>query len=215
MKKKKRSFKGKLYSTIFILLFISIFLSLYSNSNKMLVKIGEASYQGVLSTASYYAIEQTLSDKFNYENLFNIHKNEQGEITMISADSYKFNTLTTMLAESVTYYITDYINAGVDVPLGVFSGIGLLQGVGTKIKMPLVVISSIKCEVISTFESAGINQTRHTLYVDVTPDASVITKVTNKKLIDNIRVMIYDNIIIGKVPEAYLSGSVFSAFKTL
>lgn len=213
--KKQKSFKQKFYKFLFVLLFIAVFLSLYSNSNKMLVKIGEASYQGVLSTASYYAIEQTLSDKFNYENLFNIHKNEQGEITMISADSYKFNTLTTMLAESVTYYITDYINAGVDVPLGVFSGIGLLQGVGTKIKMPLVVISSIKCEVISTFESAGINQTRHTLYVDVTPDASVITKVTNKKLIDNIRVMIYDNVIIGKVPEAYLSGSVFSAFKTL
>ena len=101
------------------------------------------------------------------------------------------------------------------MPLGVFSGIGILQGVGTKIKMPLVVISSIKCEVISTFESAGINQTRHTLYVDVTPDASVITKVTNKKLVDNIRVMIYDNVIIGKVPEAYLNGNVFSAFKTL
>ncbi len=213
--KKQKSFKQKFYKFLFVLLFIAVFLSLYSNSNKMLVKIGEASYQGVLSTASYYAIEQTLGEKFNYENLYNIHKNEQGEITMISANSYKFNALTTMLAESVTYFLTDYINAGVDVPLGVFSGIGILQGVGTKIKMPLVVISSIKCEVISTFESAGINQTRHTLYVDVTPDASVITKVTNKKLVDNIRVMIYDNVIIGKVPEAYLNGNVFSAFKTL
>ncbi|MBR5439528.1 MAG: hypothetical protein IKV61_04865 [Clostridia bacterium] len=181
----------------------------------MLIKIGEASYQGVLSTASYYAIDKTLENNYNYENLFNIHKNEEGEIVMITADSYKFNSLTVKLADSVTNYMADYINSGVEVPIGVFSGIGLLQGFGKKVKMPLVVISSIKCEIISSFESAGINQTRHTLYVDVTPDAAVITKATNKKLVDNIRVMIYDNVIIGKVPEAYLAGSVFSAYKTL
>lgn len=213
--KKKRSFKGKFYSTIFILLFISIFLALYSNSNKMLIKIGEASYTGVLSTASYYAIEKTLDTTFNYENLFNIHKNEQGEITMITADSYKFNSLTVKLADNVSAFLTDYINSGVDVPVGVFTGIGLLQGVGSQIKMPLIAINSVKCDVVSSFETAGVNQTRHTLYVDVTPDVTVVTKLTSKKVVDNIRVMIYDNIIIGKVPEVYLSGTVFSAFKTL
>lgn len=208
-KKKNRSF------IIFIILFFAIFFALYSNSNKMLVKIGEASYTGALSSASYYAIEKTLNDNYNYENLFTIHKNEQGEISMITADSYKFNSLTSKLAENVGYFMTSYINNGVDVPLGVFTGIGLLQGVGTKIKMPLIAINSVKCDVISTFESAGINQTRHTLYVDVTPDVTVVTKFTSKKMLDNIRVMIYDNVIIGKVPEAYLSGTVFSAFKTL
>lgn len=213
MKKFKKKKKGGFI--LYLALFFAVFIALYSNSNKMLIKIGEASYTGVLSTASYYAIDKTIDEKFNYENLFNIHKNEQGEITMITADSYKFNNLTVSLADNVSKFMTEYINNGIDVPIGVFTGIGILQGVGKKIKMPLIAINSVKCDVISSFETAGINQTRHTLFLDVTPDVSVITKISSKNISDKIRVMVYDNVIIGKVPEMYLSGTVFSAYKTL
>lgn len=211
MKKRKKRKKGII--AIFLLLFVAVFITLYSFSNKMLIGIGEASYKGVLSTASYYAIEQTLSSDFEYGELFTVHKDGEGKITMITSDSYKFNTLTTSLAESVTNYLNNYINAGVDVPLGVFTGIRLAQGFGKPIKMKLVAINSVKCDVISKFESAGINQTRHTLYLSVTPDVSVVTRVSTKYLSDNITVMLYDNLIIGEVPEVYLAGTVFSAQK--
>ncbi len=211
MKKQRRKKRGFI---IFIVLFFAIFIALYSNSNKMLVKIGEASNNGMLSTASYYAIEQSFKDKYDYENFFKIHKDEQGEITMITADSYKFNNLTVSLANKVSECLTAYNNSGVDVPIGVFTGIGILQGVGSKVKMPLIAINSVRCDVVSSFESAGINQTRHTLYVDITSSVSIITKVITKNIEDKIKVMIYDNIIIGSVPETYLSGIVFSACKT-
>ncbi len=208
-KKKKRTF------IIFLILFFAIFFALYSFSNSMLIEIGTASYTGVLSTASYYAIDKTLDDDYSYQDLFSVHKTDDGKITMISTDAYKFNSLTANLADSVCEYLTDYINQGVDVPIGVFTGIRIFQGYGDRIKMPLIAINSVKCDVISTFESAGVNQTRHTLYLDVTPDVSIVTRVSTKKLIDKIRVMIYDNIIIGDVPEVYLSGTVFSAYKSL
>jgi len=206
-KRKKGTF------AIFIILFFAIFVALYSNSNKMLVRIGEASFQGVLSTASYFAIENSLTTEFAYDNLYKIHKDSAGNISMITADSYKFNSLTTLIANSVGSYLTDYINLGVDVPISVFSGISILQGFGSKIKMKLIAINSVKCDVVSKFESAGINQTRHTLYLEVTPDIAVVTRFSTKKLIDKISVMLYDNIIVGKVPEVYFSGTVFSTQK--
>lgn len=212
MKKTKKRKKGRFI--IFLLLFISIFLALYSNSNKMLIKIGESSYTAVLSTASYYAIDKAFENDYRYENLFNVHKNENGEITMITTDAYKFNSLTTCLADNVGLFMSDYINAGIEVPIGVFTGISILQGYGDTVNMPLIAINSVKCDVISTFETAGINQTRHTLYLDVTPDVSVITRFSEKKFCDNIRVLIYDNVIVGKVPDVYLSGTVFSAYKS-
>ncbi|MBO7214941.1 MAG: sporulation protein YunB [Clostridia bacterium] len=212
MKKiKKRRKKG--IFILFLALFIAIFTALYSFSNKMLIGIGEASYQGVLSTASYYAIEKSLTKNFNYDKLYTVHKNNDNEISMITADAYKFNSLTTTLANHVGEYLTNYINSGVDVPLGVFTGIKLLQGFGKPIKMKLIAINSVKCDVVSKFESAGVNQTRHTLYLNVTPDISVVTRVSTKNVSDKITVMLYDNLIIGKVPEVYLSGTVFSAQK--
>ncbi len=213
MKKAKKKKKGVFI--IFLILFISIFCALYSISNKMLIEIGTASYTGVLSTASYYAIDKTLDEEFNYQELFTVHKTTDGKITMITTDAYKFNTLTTSLADGVSEYMTEYVNGGVDVPIGVFTGIRILQGYGEKIKMPLISIHSVKCDVISSFESAGINQTRHTLYLDVTPDVSVVTRVSTKNISDKIRVMLYDNIIVGEVPEVYLTGTVFSAYKAV
>ncbi len=198
---------------IFLILFIALVISLYSSSNKLLIKIGELSFQGVLSTASYYAIEKSLSIEFSYDNLYKIHKDNDGNITMITADAYKFNSLTTKLANSVGEYLTNYINEGVDVPIGVFTGISMAQGFGKKIKMKLIAINSVKCDVVSKFETAGINQTRHILYLDVTPDIAVVTRFSTKKLIHKITVMLYDNVIIGKVPEVYFSGAVFSTQK--
>ena len=211
MKRKKKRKKG--IFILFLLLFIAIFITLYSFSNKMMMGIGEASYQGVLSSASYYAIEESLTEEFNYEELFSVHKKDSGEISMITTDSYKFNSLTTTLADYVGSYLSDYINEGVDVPLGVFTGIKILQGFGKPIKMKLVAINSVKCDVISKFESAGINQTRHTLYLNITPDVSIVTRFSTKNVSDKITVMLYDNLIIGEVPEVYLSGTVFSAQK--
>ena len=201
--------------TIFIILFFAIFIALYSFSNAMLIEIGTASYTGVLSTASYYAIDKTLDSDYAYQELFTVHKTTDGKITMISTDAYKFNGLTTELADNVSVYLTDFINKGVEVPIGVFTGIRILQGFGSKIKMPLIAINSVKCDVVSTFESAGVNQTRHTLYLDVTPDVSIVTRVSTKKIFDKISVMIYDNVIVGEVPNVYLSGTVFSAYKSL
>ncbi len=211
MRRLRRKKKGVI--ALFSALFLAVFFAIYSISNKMLVDIGAASYQGVLSSASYYAIEKSLSNNYAYEELIKVYKNDNGEITMITTDAFKFNGLTSLLANYVSEYLTDYINEGVEVPIGVFTGIKILAGYGKKIKMPLIAINSVKCEVISTFESAGINQTRHTLYLDVTPDVAIVTRVSTKKLIDNIKVLLYDNLIVGKVPEVYLSGTVFSAEK--
>ena len=100
MKKAKKKQKGVFI--IFLILFFSIFCALYSTSNSMLVDIGTASYTGVLSTASYYAIDKTLDKEYNYQELFTVHKSNSGEISMITADAYKFNSLTTGLAEALS-----------------------------------------------------------------------------------------------------------------
>ncbi|MBR6737543.1 MAG: sporulation protein YunB [Clostridia bacterium] len=210
---KKRKCKKKGIFALFLALFLSLFFALYSVSNKMLVEIGTANFKGVLSTASYYAIEKSLSTSYAYENLIKVSKNSSGEITMITTDAYKFNSVTTALANYVSEYLTNYVNKGVEVPIGVFTGIRLLAGFGDKVNMQLIAINSVKCDVISTFESAGINQTRHTLYLDVTPDISIVTLATTRALVDNIRVLLYDNLIVGTVPEVYLTGTVFSAHK--
>ena len=169
----------------------------------------------MLSSASYYAISKTLDDKLSYEDLITIEKDANDKITMIKTDAYKFNSLTTKIADGVTEFLTCEINKGIGVPIGAFTGFKMFAGFGKKVYMPLLSIPSIKCDVVSSFESVGINQTRHSLYVDIIPEVYIVTRFKTRDLKDKIRIQIFDNFITGEVPEMYFANKVFSSYKEL
>ncbi len=208
--KKKRGFKA-----LCLTLFILVFTMLYSFSNKMLIEIGVSTYSGMLSSASYYALSKALEPSFNFGNYFQIEKNNNGDVSMILTNSYEFNMLSNKIAEEVANYFNDKLGEGVDVPIGVFTGVGLISGFGKRVKMPLITVSSIKCDIISTFESAGINQTKHSLVINIIPEVYVVTRFSTKDLKDSISVLVYENIIVGAVPDTYLQGSIISTVKPL
>ena len=63
---------------------------------------------------------------------------------------------------------------GVEVPLGAFSGIEAWAGFGPKIHMKIIPISNVECRFASTFEEAGVNQTKHSIYLEIVADISII-----------------------------------------
>lgn len=213
MKKIKRKNKG--IKALFFALFLLIFFTLYSFSNKMLIEIGVSTYSGMLSSASYYALSKALEPNFNFGNYFQIEKNNNGDVTMILTNSYEFNLLSNKIVDGVTEYFNDKLSEGVDVPIGVFTGIGLISGFGKKVKMPLITVSSIRCDILSTFSEAGINQTKHSLIINIIPEVFVVTRFLTKDLKDQISVLVYENIIVGKIPNTYLEGSIISTQKPL
>ena len=210
IKKKNRGFKALMFA-----LFLAIFITLYSFSNKMLIEIGVSSYSGMLSSASYYALSKTLEPNFNFGNYFQIEKNSNGDVTMVLTNSYQFNLLSNKIADEVINYFNNKLSQGVEVPIGVFTGIGLISGFGKKVKMPLITVSSVKCDIISSFTDAGINQTKHSLVINIIPEVFVVTRFSTKDLKDSISVLVYENIIVGKIPNTYLEGSIISTQKTL
>ena len=210
IKKKNRGFKALMFA-----LFLAIFITLYSFSNKMLIEIGVSTYSGMLSSASYYALSKSLEPNFNFGNYFQIEKNSSGDVTMVLTNSYQFNLLSNKIADEVINYFNNKLSQGVEVPIGVFTGIGLISGFGKKVKMPLITVSSVKCDIISSFTDAGINQTKHSLVINIIPEVFVVTRFSTKDLKDSISVLVYENIIVGKIPNTYLEGSIISTQKTL
>ncbi len=211
MKKKCRKRKFLL----FIVLVLILSIILYFFSTKILLDLGEANYSGMLSSASYYAINKSLTNKITYEDLITIEKDGNDKITMIKTDAYKFNALTSKIADGVSEFLSAEIDKGVAVPIGAFTGIKMFAGFGKKVYMPLLSIPSVKCEVVSSFESVGINQTRHSLYVNIVPEVYIITRFKTRDLTDKITILIFDNFITGEVPEMYFAGKIYSSYKEL
>lgn len=202
----KKKTKFKLFCYFSAVIFLAA--SLYVSSNRIMSEIAEASFGSLISSASYYAIDKLMDKEYSYEDLMTIEKDPSGDVQMIVTDSYKVNEFSRRMA-TVTYeYLAKNLRDGIDVPIGAFTGIRLISGFGYGIKMKLISVGSVKCEMVSEFSEAGINQTRHTLYLNIYCTVDIITKGLKKQISDGISVMVYDNLIIGKVPHAYVNSSV-------
>ena len=201
MKKKKFPLKF-----MFFLACVTILsLVLYFSSNKIMVEFAMETYNSSISYASYYAIEKTVKNKYSYEDLTKIYTDNNGQINMIVTNSLKVNELTSTIATDTFNYLQNELKKGVEIPLGAFTGVRLISGFGSKIKMQLISVSSVKCDILSEFRSAGINQVRHVLYLNVESKVSVVTKTATKTVSDKISILVYDNLIVGKVPDVFIS----------
>ena len=86
---------------------------------------------------------------------------------------------------------------------GSFTGFKLFSGEGPKIKIKISTIGDVETDLRSEFKSAGINQTIHRIYLQIDCEINILTPYnTISESISN-QVLIAENIIVGKIPEAY------------
>ena len=114
------------------------------------------------------------------------------------------------MAHSTETYIEKMGEQDVKIPIGTLSGSPLLAGKGFKVTIRVLPLGSVKCQFVSEFETAGINQTRHKIYLDVVATISIVLPTSQSIVKTNTPVLVSESIIVGKVPDTYLTaGSIF------
>lgn len=200
-KKKKRVLKFLCFFTAFVITVVSIYFS----SDRIVVSLAEKTFDSIISSASYHAVDIIVEEKYRYSDLVDIKTDSSGNVGMIITDSYAVNKLAATAATKAYAYLSEKIEKGVEVPLGAFTGIRLISGFGAKVRMKVISVASVKCDFVSEFAQAGINQTRHSLYLNVNCVVNVVTKTKTKKINDKITVLVFDNLIVGKVPNVVVT----------
>ena len=150
------------------------------------------------------AISDVVMDSVVYDDLVNIITDELGNITMIQANSLEINNLSKDLAQTTEKRIVEMGNSGVSIAIGSFTGIPLLVGIGPKLKLNVTPIGAVTCSFSSKFDSAGINQTIHKIYLTINARVGVVMPLYNKRFDAHQQVLICESIIVGQVPEVYL-----------
>lgn len=200
-KKKKRVLKFLCFFTAFVITVVSIYFS----SDRIVVSLAEKTFDSIISSASYHAVDIIVEEKYRYSDLVDIKTDSFGNVGMIITDSYAVNKLAATAATKAYAYLSEKIEKGVEVPLGAFTGIRLISGFGAKVRMKVISVASVKCDFVSEFAQAGINQTRHSLYLNINCVVNVVTKTKTKKINDKITVLVFDNLIVGKVPNVVVT----------
>lgn len=172
--------------------------------NPVIMDTVELRSKSLATRAMNSSIADVVMNSIVYDDLVNIISDEFGNISMIQANSLEINNLSKDLALTCEDRIAEYGGRGVSIPLGTFTGIPLLVGLGPRITVKMTPIGSVFCKFNSKFETAGINQTVHKIYVNISASVSVIMPLSSRSFQAEQQVLISESVIVGQVPEVYL-----------
>jgi sporulation protein YunB len=187
----------------------ALFFYFQRNVTKVLIAVSEASMRASTTVAVNDAVYYTLRDGVRYEDLVEVEKAEDGSIVSVSANALKINKIARDTASISQSNLKNLSLNGIPIPLGALTGIEAFAGVGPKIHIRIIPVSSVTCSFTSGFESVGINQTRHSIYLEVITDISIVMPSKTENFAVVTQILIAECVLVGKIPDTFLQSDLF------
>ncbi|MBO4898438.1 MAG: sporulation protein YunB [Clostridia bacterium] len=160
--------------------------------------------KGVATRVIADVVNETMADmNVSYEDLISFQKNESGNITAVTSNVVEINKLKATLTGEIEKRISDADSMTAAVPLGNLLGQSAFSGLGPKIKIKMIPVGFAGIDIKNEFSAAGINQTRHEIYLEVSCTVSVLLPMTSKSTTVTTQVPMAETIIVGIVPDNY------------
>lgn len=149
-----------------------------------------------------HAAEAVLSEsKSEYADIIGITYGENGAVSGISTDAVALNLLKSRIMQAVNDEFENEPSTVVRVPIGAAAGLPFFeQGPFKKVKIGFS--SYVDSDFDSEFESTGINQTRHSVFIRLS--VTVVMILPGNKITENIEAefCVAQAVIVGAVPKS-------------
>lgn len=140
---------------------------------------------------------------YEYEDLIQVEKNSDGEVTMVKAKIVPINEMIANITSNIKNEIDTREQTIVQINMGAISGISMLSAVGPKFNIKMECSGNVEANLSSEFSSTGINQTLHRIYLDLTTTVSILTPFNIIRNKYPSKILLTEAIIVGKIPETY------------
>ena len=140
---------------------------------------------------------------YDAESFVSFEKGTQGEVTAISCNMARINSLSAEILERVVGS-TDNYTATVEIPAGNLTGLSLLMGRGPKVPVEIVTLTSSRVSFTNNIVTAGINQTKHQITLQIRVDIDILVPWGSESSQVFSEVLIADTVVVGQVPGTYL-----------
>ena len=150
-------------------------------------------------------IAQVMAEgEYDGESFVSLEKNEAGEISAVSSNMARINAISAEILNRVIG-ATENRTIEVRIPLGNLTGVSLLMGRGPGVPVEIIMMTSSRVEFQNNVVTAGINQTKHQLVLEVIVDIDILIPWGTESAEVVTEVMISDVVVVGKVPGTYMS----------
>ncbi len=204
--------RGRLYKRVILLLAaVGLFFLLTAVNVTVMQTVYEMAEVRAVQKATE-AINNAVRIKMaehdgHYRDFVDVHKDNEGKIVLMQANTVKLNRVaaeTTLAAQSALIRMQEDTLL---IPIGQVTGIYFLSNLGPRIRVELVPLGTVRVEVRDRFDQAGINQTRHSIYLKYNTDVRVVVPLRSGRASVATQVPVAENIIIGEVPSTFVSFS--------
>ena len=145
-------------------------------------------------------------ETIKYEELITYVSDDNGNIVLMKPNTKAINKFTSRVSLNIQENFEAVTQRGVAVPLGKLLGLDILAGMGPFMDVKIVPVGFVDPPaIIDSFESAGINQTRHKIYLKVDMRIRLIIPFSREVVTVSSDVPVTEVTILGRVPEIYVN----------
>ncbi len=183
----------------------------------LLISLAERKLQPVLSAAARTqtqnritaVLEQAVLDdlagrEVGYDDLVVIQRDGDGTVTALTCDMAKLNRLRAELVAAALEAVEGVDVSEYQIPLSTLFDSELLWARGPAIQVRSLSVGTVGAEFDSEFSSAGVNQTLHRLWLDLSVPITLLLPGGEVEIPVETRLCVAETVVVGRVPDTYL-----------
>lgn len=151
-----------------------------------------------------HAAQEALSQQVEDGALVSIERNTDGAITALTTDMSSLNSMRTQIVTEVLRALEEVDVSNVQIPLGSLLDSELIWARGPAIRARAMTVGTISAEFESDFTAAGVNQTLHRIWLELSVPLTVMLPGGEVQAELNSRLCVAETVIVGSVPSTYL-----------
>ena len=193
-----------IWLTVIFTLLLALTVAVVLHMKPVVVDLATARTSNAVNRIVVAAVNDAVdSGRIDYEQLVDFDKDAEGHVTALRSNMAAFNRLQASIADDILQRMAEVSSTDLAIPIGTLTGSPLLAGRGPCLRVRMQSVGTATARFDNQFSSAGINQTRHRIILDVDVHVSILlpglttyTKVSNE-------ISVAETLIVGGVPETY------------
>ena len=186
---------GMRWLILLVLLLTAAVIAMEQNLSQTMLDMAFARAYSMAVETINRAVKQAMGQGVTYEELIDAQMDAQGRVSMLRANTMRMNELASQTALLAEWELGSAENQVVEIPLGAALGVSFLSG------LP---VGAVHTSFDTEFETAGINQTRHKIFLNLRATVSLIVPTGSQLVEVTSTVPIAESIIVGEVPESFV-----------
>ena len=170
-----------------------------------LEEIGRMRAKVMVSQIVNKAVNDQLYETGDMRDLLIRETDDEGQMDLLRADTHAMNLLMTEISKELQEEFAARTTDLYSVPAGALLGDRILSQTGPSVELKIIPLNVTGMDFKTEFESAGINQTKYRIYIDMTCDVKALAPFAAENFKVTTEVLVAEAVILGGVPDSYVN----------